>query len=128
MAAPLYSANVRQVQSVVLAVPSLTTTDLVGFIKWLAAQPIRILAISVVVNAKTGTHVSTVIDVLQGVSVISTFDLTAVAAGTRVDGTLAAAQTKVAKGVEVSVNFTEAGGTTPVLTNTSIQIDYVPED
>lgn len=126
MAAPTISPAVGIVQSKVFFLDSqLTTTDLTAVVKFNAPQKIKVLACSVVSRAKGGTHAATVFDFKQGSSVISSIDVAAVAAGTRADGTIVAAQAVVAKGVEISVDFTETGGTTPTLDDVSLQIDYI---
>lgn len=126
MAAPTISPAVGIVQSKVFFLDSqLTTTDLTAVVKFLTPQKIKVLACSVVARAKGGTHAATVFDFKQGSSVISSIDVAAVAAGTRADGTVSATYAVVAKGVEISVDFTETGGTTPTLDDVSLQIDYI---
>ena len=126
MAAATISPAVGVVQTVVFYLKGqFTTTDLTAIAKWLTAQKVKVLAVSGVARAKGGTHVSSVFAVKQGTNAIASLDIGAVAAGTRVDGTVSSTYAAVAKGVEVSIDFTEASGTTPTLDDVSIQVDYI---
>lgn len=126
MAVPNISPAVGIIQSQTwLLDVQVTTVDATAIVKFLAPQKIKVLACSVVSRAKGGTHAATVFDFKQGSSVISSIDVAAVAAGTRADGTVSATYAVVAKGTEISVDFTETGGTSPTLDDVSLQIDYI---
>lgn len=127
MAAPTISPAVGPVLTQTFFVDvQLTTTDYTALVKFLAPQKMKVLACSVVSRAKGGTHAATVFSFKQGSNEISAIDVAAVAAGTRADGTISSTYAVVAKGTEVSVDFTETGGTTPTLDDVTLQIDYIP--
>ncbi len=127
MAAPTISPAVGAVQTQTFFLDvQLTTTDITALVKFLTPQKIKVLACSVVARAKGGTHAATVFDFKAGSNALASIDLAAVAAGTRADGTVSSTYAVVAKGVEISVDFTETGGTLPTLDDVTLQIDYIP--
>jgi hypothetical protein len=107
------------------------TGGITGLLKTIIGQSARILGVTLQYRAKGGTHVATAVDVkVGGTSILAaTFDVDATAAGTlmHAEGTgLAAGAASVAKDATLQVDVTEAGGTTPTITDMTLQIDYLP--
>lgn len=133
MAGQNYSPTVRQVHTQIFHYAGLTTVDLVAMIKFRAPTHMQVERFSATARVKSGTHLASVFDLLDdGVTVLAAagldFASTAGDAGARVTATLAAGAARIAAGSEVTINFTETGGTTPVLTDIDLQIDWVALD
>jgi hypothetical protein len=114
---------VASMRSEVFTRLALTTTDIVGLANFRPPVNIQVLAFSVVARAKGGTHAATVFTLKNGATTVATADYVATAAGVRLEGTIV--NELVAADTELTVDFTETGGTTPTLDDISIQIDYV---
>jgi hypothetical protein len=102
-----------------------------GFIQFRMPERGKIIGITLNVNQRGGSHVTSSLDVLAGATSVLTaaFDVDALTPGTPVDkeGTdLAAAAADVAKDTLIKVSTAESGGTTPTWADVTIQVDYVP--
>jgi hypothetical protein len=133
MANQTFHTTVRHVVPLIFRqVANLTATEVTPLVKFRAPQRMQVERFSAVALTKTGTHVATTLDLLDdGTSVLSAllnFNATAGDSAARVQGTLAAGAASIELGSEVTINYAEAGGTSPVLAEVWIQIDYVPLD
>lgn len=127
MAVPVITPAVGVVISQAFLVDvQLTTAELVELVKFRLPQKAKILACSVVSRAKGGTHAATTFEFQAGTNVLCNIDVTAVAAGTRADGTVSSTYAVCAKDTEITVDFAETGGNSPTLDDVTIQIDYIP--
>lgn len=102
-----------------------------GFIQFRAPRKMQIIGITLNVNQRGGTHSASAVNVLAGGTTVlaSTFSVNGLTPGTPVDkeGTdLTAAAASVAKDTLITVNLTEAGGTSPTWADVTLQIDAIP--
>lgn len=102
-----------------------------GFIQFRAPRKMQVIGITLNVNQRGGTHSASALNVLAGGTTLlaSTFSVNGLTPGTPVDkeGTdLTAAAASIAKDTLITVNLTEAGGTSPTWADATLQIDAIP--
>ncbi|MCL4764526.1 MAG: hypothetical protein KJ018_22560 [Burkholderiales bacterium] len=135
MARPAYSlAQPRPASLVVTALAGAALTafaDKTAFVQMVMPQKGKIIGITLNVNQKGGTHVTSTLDVLAGATSLlgAAFDVEALTAGTPVSkegSDLSSAAASVAKDTLLKVTTVETGGTSPTWADVTLQIDYVP--
>lgn len=105
-----------------------------GFVQFRAPRPMKIIAVTLNVNQRGGTHSTSTLDVLAGATSLlgAAFNVASLTPGTPVDkvdnvsGELSAAAASVAAETLIKVSTTESGGTSPTWADVSVQIDWIP--
>lgn len=87
------------------------------------AQNIQVLGFSVIPRAKGGTHAAAAFVLKAGATTVATVDATAAAAGVRSEAATIVSEL-VAAGVELTVDYSQTGGSSPTFDDVQIQVDY----
>lgn len=132
MSRPGYALGMERPQSIVVQIAGVVSAAFAALtFKVKMPQKAKIIGIDLNVAARGGTHSTSTIDVKAGsTSLLATpFDVAAMTPATAVvkeSTALSSAADSVAKDETISVILAESGGSSPVFTGASIQIDYIP--
>jgi hypothetical protein len=133
MARPAYSAGSRGVRTLTVSLHGMGLIAFAALTRKIA-MPERgiIIAITLNVAARGGTHGTSTVDVLSGASSLLTalFNVAGLTPGTPVEklaaDLTAAGVAAIAKDAVLSIVTAESGGTSPTWQGADLQIDYVP--
>lgn len=133
MARQAYSIGSAPVKSLIVTLHGMGLIAFAAQVYKIAApEAMQIIAITVNVGARGGTHVTSTLDVLSGATSLlaALFNVASLTPGTPVEKLpavlSATGQATIAKDAVLSITAAESGGTNPTVAAVTVQIDYVP--
>lgn len=125
MASPGYTPNVVETETrdINVSGAAFAVANTTAWKSLLNGQTNIVTAFSMRARAKGGTHATSNFVLKQGANVIGTIAYGGVTAGVRAEATIVSTFARVEKGVELTIDVVETGGSSPTLTDIDIQIE-----